>query len=239
MIEGIITFDKSIRWVVSHTFFRAYRQYFFATLHIVLKIQPKRLRHFNAFSCVEVDIKWLLTFQSDVLYFKKFLLGVHNDEGDTLLDFVFFKKWVVDGFGSVVYGLLIRNYILRNIVFVENLKRIASHVTDGESWDKGPGLLQFILAFTIALKFVFNNFDKIFDACDVFLGEVYIDFVSDIYFNHTVSLVVVHYVGFEMNRLNERLPAENLIVEVAYLQSKVPWEHLVRSIDVLINITLC
>jgi len=156
MIEGIITFDESIRWVVSHTFFRAYRQYFFAAVHTVLNIQPKRLRHFNAFSCVEVDIKWLLTFESDVLYFKKLLLGVKNDEGDALLDFVFFKKWVVDGFGSVVYGLLIRNYILRYIVFVEYLKRIASHVTDGESWEKGTGLLQFILAFTISIRFSCN-----------------------------------------------------------------------------------
>ena len=238
VIEGIILFNESIRGVVSHTFFRTYSQYFFAALYLVLKVKSKRWWHFDAFSCVEIDVERLLTLESDVLYFKKFLFWVQDGEGDAFLNFIFFEKWVYDGFGSVVYGLLIRDYIFWSIVFVENLKRIASLVADRESRHKSTGLVQLILAFVIALNLILNDFGKLFYADSIFLGQVDIDLVSHVYFNHTVSLIVFHDVGFQIDCLDERLPTEDLIVEVAYLQREVSWKNLVWSIDILIDFTL-
>ena len=92
VIEGIISFNESIRGVVSHTFFRTYSQYFFAALYLVLKVKSKRWWHFDAFSCVEIDVERLLTLESDVLYFKKFLFWVQDGEGDAFLYFIFFEK---------------------------------------------------------------------------------------------------------------------------------------------------
>jgi hypothetical protein len=235
IVEGVELSGYRVLSVVGDIFFRPDRQHFLAPLNLVVKIQTAGGWELGAFGWVELDVEGFETLERDAADWEEVLLGMEDGEGDGFSQLVLFEEAFEDSLGSIVDLVTSHHHVRRDVLFVKYLDGVASLILDYVPRNELLGNIRQVLPLLEQCQLLLDLLHHLSQTESVLSGDVEVDLVDDIQLD-SLTAVIGHHVDLNDDGFHQRLPPEDLVIEVTEVQVEVSREDMVVVVDKLVSL---
>ncbi len=145
---------------------------------------------------------------------------MEDGEGDGFSQLVLLEEAFEDSLGSIVDLVTSHHHVHRDVLFVEYLDGVASLILDYVPRNELLGNIRQVLPLLKQCQLLLDLLHHLSQTESVLSGDVEVDLVDDIQLD-SLNAVIGHHVDFDDDRFHQRLPPEDLVIEVTEVQVEV------------------